>query len=332
MFLHAYQFVLLPIFAEAFSQEVTKMSTTTAADDTTKAAQPSMSPEEQVKRAAAVCLSYWCQANGNWSEAKSELPNEVHKHCSVVVLIDGDRAHHEGGATFSFSNKKKNDKHNHQQQELPKIISVKVLPVGSQNAAAVHVSISYPTSRSSSSDENAITIIHGWLTLLKSHPPATDKTSGHWACISAAFSNAPTQILPSHFSEATNMVWDGYCKANRACDGAAMAEVFHPTCRLTYTRDKAEDEGSTNNAINEEKSKDENDRHDSIVVCPQTQFCAKVQHRYTPSESNMHAPYTELQSHPHIGRHDAILAVEFVTQNVWLRFGWDIRHVCGRTC
>ena len=39
---------------------------------------------------------------------------------------------------------------------------------------------------------------------------------------------------PDDFASVTSMCWDGYVAANRACDGTAMAKVFHPLCRLTF--------------------------------------------------------------------------------------------------
>ena len=309
MFFQAYQAILLPIFAEAVSQEVTKMSsaTTRKSKHPTKTTVP---PEEQVKEATAACLDYWCQTNsGDQSDGNKGTPNEIHKECSVLSLLNGSAtctAHHEGGTAFSLGVRDGEQT----QEERYRIMSIKILPVGSQNAAAVHVSISDHFSRSSNAKSNAKTVIHGWLTLLKSpsHKPnnGTTVVCGYWTCIAAAFSNASTQILPFHFSEVTALVWDGYCKANRACDGAAMAQVFHPTCRLTYAQDTPRD-----------------DTADSIVVCPQPQFCNKVQYRYTANEP-MHAPYAKLQSHPEISQHDALLGIEFVTQNlcmVTLRVG-----------
>ena len=68
--------------------------------------------------------------------------------------------------------------------------------------------------------------------------------SSQWRCLSAAFAvssdDAVERRNPNHLVKPTDMddvmscVWDGYCAANRACDGTKMAEVFHETCRLTY--------------------------------------------------------------------------------------------------
>ena len=51
---------------------------------------------------------------------------------------------------------------------------------------------------------------------------------------------------PDDFASVTSMCWDGYVAANRACDGTAMAKVFHPLCRLTFA---TEAEGGAVSAV-----------------------------------------------------------------------------------
>ena len=67
----------------------------------------------------------------------------------------------------------------------------------------------------------------GWLTLLKEQD--------EWMVVSAVSSAALGKPTPEDMAAAVKACWDDYCGANRACDGARMAQVFHPLCRLTYT-------------------------------------------------------------------------------------------------
>ena len=287
------------MFVEAFSKEVSKMSPTSnnpPAPNEKKPPTQTTSPEEQVKDTATACIEYWCSTADKLHGA---IPKAIYKDCSVVSLVDGAAASCEGGNEFSFGIGDNDPlasslpQQNHNQKF--KIVSVKILPVGAQNAAVVNIQITTTTSN----------IQHGWLTMLRTASCIVNGTTkdGFWTCISAAFSNAPSnQIFPDHFADVTKLVWDGYGKANRDCDGVAMAQVFHPTCRLTYAQNETTEE-----------------ENDGIVICPQPEFLDKVQRRYeisANSNENMHAPYSELQNHHDISRHDALLGIEFVAQDL----------------
>ena len=176
------------------------------------------------------------------------------------------------------------------------IVSVKILPVGDQSAAAVCVSL---TAEPQNDSSNQNTKIEGWLTLLKKQQSTASQDDNPWTCIGAAFATSAveTKILPSHFQDVTKLVWDGYCHANRTCNGTAMAKVFHPSCRLTY--------------VNSTVDKDD----DGIVVCPQPAFCDKVENRYTSPNESMHVPFAPLQNHVEIGRYDGIQSIEFAGTN-----------------
>jgi len=145
--------------------------------------------------------------------------------------------------------------------------SVNVLGVGSKSAAAVHVGAAE---------------WQGWMVLLL--------TGDLWTCISAAFSMKVKAILPQDLEAVTRLVWDGYCAANRACNGEAMAKVFHETCSLTYAFAGVA----------------------QIKDCPT--FCHMVAVRY--EEDERHIPYAYLQNDPRVVAGDSLLAVEFATPDL----------------
>jgi hypothetical protein len=318
MFLHAYQFVILPLFAEAISLD--NVGSSTSAPPKKDPPKRSMSPEDQVRLAALSCLNYWFDP-GNGGEglgAGAAVPIAMHKECLVTSML-GESSSGRGvsiqGSSFQVPARKtsatvrfdtcsdpsslfqdeRRQKNNPTVQK--NIVSVKILPVGPQNAASVQVQMIVAHSNS---------IIHGFLTFLRSSQLAD------WACISAAFADATGPILPSHFQSVTRLTWEGYRGANRARDGVAMAKVFHPDCRLTYVGDD-----------------------DDVCIWSQAAFCDKVQNRYT--NQTMHQPFASLQSHSQIGVHDTLIAVEFATPNlcmVTLKVGhppclWTDLLTCG---
>lgn len=120
---------------------------------------------------------------------------------------------------------------------------------------------------------------------------------GTWKAISLALSDnceqRGTVVLPETIHQVTKLVWDGYCGANRACDGAAMAQVFHETCRLTYS-----------------------DLEQTIQIKDQRTFCEKVSTRYE-SEAP-HVPYAHLKNDPRASECDSILSIDFCTNVVAL--------------
>ena len=289
------------MFAEAFSMEVSKMSSPSSPPPAQNVKKPPImtaSPEEQVRDAVTTCIEYWCSTA---DKVHSAVPKVIYKDCSVVSLVDGAATSCEGGNEFSLgfgdNDPLSSSPSPQNQNQKFKIVSIKILPVGAQNAAVVNIRITTTESN----------IQYGWLTLLRTAScmvHGSTKT-GYWTCISAAFSNAPSnQINPDHFADVAKLAWDGYGQSNRDCNGAGMAQVFHPTCRLTYAQNETIEEGS-----------------DGIVVFPQPTFLDKVQRRYEKTANaneNMHAPYAELQDHHDIGRYDALLGIEFVTQNLCL--------------
>jgi len=320
----AYQVVLLPIFFEACAQEWQKNSlpsTASAAKSSSAETTKMSSPEDQVREAAQQCLEYWCLPSVSGSGGSSDNKEAVHKECSVMSLLDGGTPMCEAGHQFTFSSESsfsssngilQNDDEQVEQTFQPQIISVKILPVGSQNAAAVRVSMRV----------SSTTSIQGWLTLLKkSGTPQNKNDKNPWVCIAAAFSSTTSpsancidsinnhKILPQHFQAVTRLVWDGYCHANRNCNGPAMGQVFHKTCRLTFAMDNSK------NSVT-----DDDDDKDGIVICPQPAFLSKVQRRYASAQpheaTNPHLPYAPLQQHPDIGQYDGMESIEFVSANL----------------
>ena len=125
----------------------------------------------------------------------------------------------------------------------------------------------------------------GWLTLLIEG----DK----WVVISAVASDAfagPFKVLPDDMLAVSRACWDEYGGANRACDGARMAEVFHPKCRLTYTGPDG-----------------------AVVIKPQEAFCSMVTDRYTLP---LHSPYAHLREDPRVSAQDTLLSVTFAAPDL----------------
>lgn len=142
-----------------------------------------------------------------------------------------------------------------------------------------------------------ISCVAGFLVLL------LDRSS-QWRCISAAFavsSDTAERHTTKHLVKPTDMkdviscVWDGYCGANRACDGTKMAEVFHETCRLTYV--------DVSTGINVDHG------DDGIRVWDCNRFCQKVTNRYTSELP--HIPFAHLKDDPLVASGDELLGVEF---------------------
>lgn len=125
----------------------------------------------------------------------------------------------------------------------------------------------------------------GWLTLLIDN-------GGVWVVISDV--TAPVAgtftITPADMNAVNKACWEEYGGANRACDGARMAQVFHPVCRLTYSGPDG-----------------------AVVIKPQDVFIKMVSERYT---TPLHSPYAHLRDDPRVGAHDTMLGVTFATPDV----------------
>ena len=207
-----------------------------------------MNEEDSLRKSALECLDAWGQAK------KEPTTAGLHGECSVLWTESDGTYQSCRGRDFQFPIF----------SEKPSVVSVKIMPVGNQSAAAAHVTVGAS--------------VAGWMVLLK--------TSGKWQCISAAFShNTRGAVLPEDFRKVTDMTWNGYCAANRACDGVRMAQVFHATCRLTFVSDD-----------------------DQVQIMDQPSFCDMVTHRY---QQPPHSGY--LQNDPRVAAYDSLVAVEFAT-------------------
>lgn len=179
----------------------------------------------------------------------------------------------------------------HQNEPLTvDIRSVRCLDVGSRDAAAVQVRLFGGA-------------IDGWLIFLHCRLDEAihddddddDVCSLSWRCISAAFtisSSVPDQqgaILPEkQWHEVLYTVWNGYCAANRACDGAKiLRNALHATFRLTYC-----DEAHRN----------------TVQIKDAETFASMVTTRY---EGGKHAQFQHLKDDPRVSAEDALLAVDF---------------------
>ena len=151
----------------------------------------------------------------------------------------------------------------------------------------------------------------GFLTLLLERGLA-------WVVISAvAAPAAPEPPLcaaptPTDLAAVAAACWDEYCGANRACDAARMAKVFHPLCRLTFAGGDGE-----------------------LVVIPCDAFLRMVGGRYATPK---HAAYAHLRGDPRVAARDALLGVAFAAPDVamvLLRVGhppclWTDLLTCAR--
>jgi predicted unusual protein kinase regulating ubiquinone biosynthesis (AarF/ABC1/UbiB family) len=144
------------------------------------------------------------------------------------------------------------------------------------------------------------------------------KTNWIWNCISVALApvREDKKILPSTVQQVTDLTWNGYCRANRRCDGTLMARYFHDTCRLTYSSSASpnnnNDDDNNNNSREACDDDDGDDRyHPSIVICESDAFYDKVQHRY--ENEAMHQPYRHLRDDPDVGNWDRLRSIEFAT-------------------
>ena len=108
--------------------------------------------------------------------------------------------------------------------------------------------------------------------------------------------------------------WEGYCKANRACDGKAMSQFFHSECRLTYSS----------------KEKD-----GSVTVVSSAEFYDMVANRYSLP---IHSPYAKFKDSLEVSARDSLLGVSLVAPDlafVRLKVGhppflWTDLLVCAK--
>jgi hypothetical protein len=204
---------------------------------------------------------------------------------------------------------------------------IKILPVGRQSAASVQITVGNQrhndhadggSGNVNDDDTNNgdSEMYRGFMIFLQDgvtttiHDSRTTDalmtTTTTWKCISLSlaphgddiYNNGPSnKVVPSSFQDVCALVWDGYCHANRCCDGNEMAQHFHPTCRLTYSTQQQQSAETT------------------IVICESDEFYDKVQHRYMTSP---HKEYQHLKDHPNVGNWDGLNSIEFATPHLSL--------------
>lgn len=214
-----------------------------------------MSEEQLIRETARTALTEWL--------GQTVVSSSLHPDC-CVGQVDADG---------SYRSQSGRDYRLDETIGTAEILAVRQLQIGTRSAADVHA-------RVVSSSSTA----HLWMVCLR--------IAGQWQVISAAVADNSGAVTPSDFAAVTQLVWDGYCAANRACDGAAMAEVFHATCRLTWS------------------GGDELGLRD----CPS--FCGKVTTRY--EHEAPHIPYRHLKDDPRSRQGDSLVSIEFATPSLAL--------------
>ena len=152
-------------------------------------------------------------------------------------------------------------------------------------------------------------ICSGYVTLLAVADSA-------WTAISVVSVDCTNRSVctSEDLSGAVACCWEGYCKANRACDGTAMSQFFHPECRLTYSS----------------KEKD-----GSVTVVSSTEFYDMVANRYSLP---IHSPYAKFKDSSEVSARDSLLGVSLVAPElafVRLKVGhppflWTDLLVCAK--
>lgn len=131
----------------------------------------------------------------------------------------------------------------------------------------------------------------GYVTALK--PSAK---SG-WTVVSLLFESVRDWpvVKPDDMVGAITCCWDCYRAANRACDGKAMADVFHPFARLTYV----------------------NDGDGEIVEVSSKEFCNLVEDRYNREPHSKYAKQKD-RSEALVASRDTLLGCSAATSKLAL--------------
>lgn len=230
--------------------------------------------EEQVRQAALQAITFW-QTKGPKTTTGGET---VHPKCAFMVKYTADT---------DFVSFLQDDDDRPESvlpttttTDPPQLPYVKIVPVGRRSAASVQVAMSG---------------FGGVLVLLR--PDNSSTAPAGWKVISVALapSSSSGPVLPEHFARVNDLTWNGYCHANRVCDGDLMAEYFHPTCRLTHSGGP-----------------------DDIEIIGQPAFCDKVRYRYTDKEP-LHVPFAHLKDDTTTtGAGDTLQSVDLLTPHLAL--------------
>jgi len=162
--------------------------------------------------------------------------------------------------------------------ELAKEDKILSLTVLDEYTAAAKVQITLPPSTASPIPAVGNTVYTDFLVLL------LDATLG-WKIISKVFASgqASNAIASKDFVDVLEAA-NRYLAAGRAQDGAGMAKVFHPSCRLTFSLGG------------------------SITIISSAQFCERVEKRW---EMDIHKAWSHLKDDPRIASGDTLLGVDF---------------------
>jgi len=213
-------------------------------------------------------------AGSAWTAISGRTTSSAHCHpqCRAVVLLE-DGTYVEGAVNdilwpdYIFN------------YHLLSVQSVRLSSVGKNSCSHVHVNIG----------DGEYT---GFFVFLKEQDAPTSDLTVVWRCISLALGpRIEEPIRPKSFEEVTSITWDGYCRANRACDGDLMSEYFHASCRLTYTNPS-----------------------DQIVMYNPQEFFEKVSSRY--EKEPLHQPYAHLKDSPLLDKIDTLLSIEFSSSQI----------------
>jgi hypothetical protein len=192
----------------------------------------------------------------------------IHPDCAILIINDTETGTYTSGKLTTIK---------WPQAMLASGIEiqyVKTTPTGKQSTSFVQIKIG--------------TEFTGFLVFLKEK----DGDEAVWKCISVAATHISKEtILPSSYAQINSLTWDGYCHANRICDGKLMSKFFHPSCRLTYTG-----------------------QDDRIVICESEAFYDKVTGRY--ENEPPHKPYQHLKDDPRLGDANTLLSIEFASSQL----------------
>lgn len=225
-----------------------------------------MSDQENVHKVILQCLEVWT--------GKEECPSDgcLHPEALVVQVESNGNYTSQAGKDFRFSSFS---------LEFH-VAKVQVATVGNQSLAAALVTNRHYC---------------GWVVLLN---------FGQWQCISATFSPPAVSRTPQDHQDVIHVAWDGYCRANRACDGQKMATVFHELCRLTEATDAPQSKDGGTSMTR------------TLFLKSQPEFCQLVANRYN-DPTNRHYPFRYLRDDlPVVSRYDSLDSVEFATDRVAL--------------
>ncbi len=160
----------------------------------------------------------------------------------------------------------------------------------------------------------------GYVTLLLQEHALNDTTSQQqkWVVISVVMTAKSTSpVTPVDLQGPIDACWDRYCSANRACDGKAMAQVFHPYCRLAYARSATTTVPNSSSYTQDQEKENNGLEVLQVHIKSCSEFLWMVSHRY---ETEAHMPYaTYHQNEPQkVAAGDTLQGVSMVAPTLAL--------------